>query len=501
MNKKASILDQEIFLFRMSFSLDGNPSSIQKDSGRAGMTNWIPCCLPRHVISLKLILMIAGFVLLLMSCASVQTSQEWEKVKTFAAEHTGVETHWEQTEEDAKVTKEEVNKLLSDGLTEENAVRIAFLNDPKLQAFFEEIAISKADLVQAGLFSNPDLSAVFRFPYGGGDADIEAVGAFKISDFWQIPLRKKVASARLEATMLKVSEEILNTMAEARHAHNEYVALFQIRKETENRKKQMEELRDHLLYRQKFGFTKDIDIYMADAAVLDLEAEIGRIKRDLEVARLRLNRILGLSPEQSGYEVTGKLPDQFRPIPDSETLIAHAFSTRPDLQIAKRQIEESRQVLALERRRIFKDVEAGIAYARDTEGTDFLGPEVRIPLPIFDQNQAQISKAEYKVRHAEKELQNKIGIIREEVSSAFEVVTLARKEVGLIRDQILPIRKSAVEYADKYFNAMQLNMLYLLEARQKLIETTRRYLEALRDHRNQEIELERILGSKIPLPK
>src|SRR4030042_7178611 len=133
---------------------------------------------------------------------------------------------------------------------------------------------------------------------------------FRISDLWQIPIRKKVASARLEATMLKVSEEILNTVAETRHTHNEYIALSRVRDETGKMKRQMEELRNHLIYRQKFGFTKDIDIYMADAEVLELEEELLRIEKELQISRIRLNRLLGLFPEQFDYEAIGALPEE-----------------------------------------------------------------------------------------------------------------------------------------------------------------------------------------------
>src|SRR3989304_2236085 len=189
------------------------------------------------------------FSLFLSGCASVQTQQEWERVRAFATERTGIETHWEQTEEDVKVTKEEVNKLLSDGLTEDNAVKIALINNHALQATFEEIGIAKADLVQAGLFTNPNLSALFRFPFGGGGTDIEAAGLIKISDFWQIPLRKKLAAARLEAAILEVSDEILNTVDDVKRAHNEYITLFIMSQETEKMKSQMEELKNHLVYR------------------------------------------------------------------------------------------------------------------------------------------------------------------------------------------------------------------------------------------------------------
>lgn len=433
-------------------------------------------------------------IVLLTGCANVQTRQEWERVNAFAMERTGIETRWEQTDEDVKATKTEVDKLLTDGLTEEDAVKIALLNNRKLQAFFEEIGVAKADLVQAGLFTNPNLLAVFRFPFGGGGTNIGADAVMNISDFWQIPLRKKVASTRLETAILHVSKEILNTVSEAKHAHNEYIALSLIRDETEKIKEQMEEWRDHLVYRQKFGFSSDFDIHTANASVLDSEAELARVEKELQLARVRLHRVLGLSPEQSDYEVVGSMTERKWPLPELETMISHALSSRPDIQMARVKVEDSRRVLALERTRIFTNVEAGVAYARESDGAEFLGPEIGIQLPIFDQNQAQIAKAEYRVRQAEKDLQAKIGSVREEVSAALERISLASKEASLVRDQIMPARKAAVEYAEKYFNAMQLNMLYLLEARKKFSETQRRYLEALREQRNQQIELEKVLG-------
>jgi len=437
-------------------------------------------------------------ILSLASCASVQSQEEWKKVRTFAIERTGIETHWQQTREDARAIREEVNKLLSDGLTEDDAIKIALINNHALQVTFEEIGVAKADLVQAGLFTNPNLSALFRFPFGGGGIDIEAAGLIKISDFWQIPLRKKVAAARLEIAVLEVSDEILNTVAEVKRAHNEYIALFMMRQETEKMKRQMEELKNHLVYRQEFGLTKNIDIYMADAEVLEFEEELSRIKKELQVSRFRLNRILGLFPEQFDYEVIGELPEEFKQLPDLETLIAYAFSSRPDIQISKTRVEDTKRVLALERKRILANIEAGIAYAREPDGDDFMGPEVEIQLPIFDQNQAQIARAEYKLRQAEKELQVKTGLVREEVSAILERASFARSRVNFIRDKLMTIREAAVAYAEEYFGAMQLNMLYLIEARQKLFETRRRLIESLLEQCNQEIALERTIGGKIP---
>jgi outer membrane protein TolC len=207
---------------------------------------------------------------------------------------------------------------------------------------------------------------------------------------------------------------------------------------------------------------------------------------------------MGFSPDQDKYEVEGILPEEFHPIPDLDVLFSHACAARPDIGMARKQVEESERILALERKRVFRDVEAGPAYAHDTDGADLLGPEIKMQLPLFDQNQAQIAKAEYRTRQARKEFQNRIGILREEVSSTLKKVLLARREIDLIRDTILPARSGAVRYADEYVDAMQLNPLHAFEARQKLFESRRDLLEALREHRNQEIELERVLGGRIP---
>ncbi len=437
-------------------------------------------------------------IVLLTGCANVQTRQEWERVNAFAMERTGIETRWEQTDEDVKATETEVDKLLTDGLTEEDAVKIALLNNRKLQAFFEEIGVAKADLVQAGLFTNPNLLAVFRFPFGWGGTNIGADAVMNISDFWQIPLRKKVAATRLEAIMLQASGEMLNTVSEAKKAHFDIIALSAILEETLKLKRETEAWRDHIIYRQKFGFSSDLDIYSANAAVLEREAELARTGKELEVARARLNLVLGLSPEQFRYEVVGTLSPELLPLPDLETIIARSLSLRPDVQVAQLRVVDSRRALELEQKRIVRNVQAGLSYDRETEGVELFGPRIGVQLPIFDQNQAQIAKAEYRVRQAEKDLQAKIGSVREEVSAALERISLARKEASLVRDQIMPARKAAVEYAEKYFNAMQLNMLYLLDARQRLLDTQRRFIEVLHEQRSREIELERVLGGKMP---
>ena len=67
------------------------------------------------------------------------------------------------TAEDAKA-EARCRHLLVKPLGANEAVQVALLNNPDLQATFEEIGISQADLVQAGLLKNPTFAASWRFP-------------------------------------------------------------------------------------------------------------------------------------------------------------------------------------------------------------------------------------------------------------------------------------------------------------------------------------------------
>lgn len=444
----------------------------------------------------QIIYLLFALFFFLSGCASVQTVQEWQKIKSFAIERTGNEIIWQKSEEDEKKIKEEINKLLSDNLTMDDSVRIALINNKRLQAAFEEIGIAKADLVQAGLFTNPDLSAIFRFPLGGGRTGVETGGLLNVSDIWQIPIKKKIASARLEMTLNQISNEILNTVKDAKSAYIDYTALSLIRDEMERMKDAVDEWRDHIIYRERFGFSSSLDVYMAEGIATEIELEFSKIESELLMAKYKLNRVMGLSYNHD-FNIVIALSEEVLPLPELERLISQAIAFRPDLQLIKLEVEESANILSLERSRIFSNVRTGILYEKGIEGDESMDAEIGIQLPIFDQNQAQIAKAEYRFRQKEKELEAKIKEISEEVSITYERISFLGQRINSLKTRIIPGRKQALRFAERYFNAMELNMLYLLEAQQKLLETKKHYFNALKEYHKQTIELERIIGRVI----
>jgi len=438
-------------------------------------------------------------LLLLVGCASVKTGQEWREFQEIAKERTNQGLLWEKSEEEQAAIRKDVDELLAGGLSRQEAVRIALLNNRLLQSTFEELGISKSDLVQAKLLSNPSLGAVFRFLISSGSGtNIDAEGFFPISDLWQIPFRKKAAAAQMEATTMRVGQMVIDTAAEAKRAYDAVYYFSEAKKETEEILKRFMEIADQVVIRRDFGFVSDLDIYLAQAMVAEVEIELARFEAELAIARSHLNRVLALGPGQIGHEIRGGDVEEPAQLPALEGAIEYALEHRPDVEMARLRVQKAERTLKLEKARILKHVSLGVSYERDPDGADVLGPGFDIQLPIFDQNQAQIAKAQYRIRQARKNLQALEGQVREEVTRDMERINLHQTWVHRFREKIIPLREKAIGYAERWVNAMQLNRLYLLEAQRGLLQSRREYLEAIMERQHTLVDLELHMGGKLP---
>lgn len=442
---------------------------------------------------------VVSVLLLLVGCASVKTGQEWKRFQDIARERMDQELLWEKSEEEQASIRKEVDELLADGLSRQEAIRIALLNNRVLQSTFEELGISKSNLVQAKLFSNPTVGAIFRFLISSGSGtNIEADAFFPISDLWQIPFRKKAAAAQMEATIMRVGEMVMDTAAEAKRAYDAVFYLAEAKRETEEILKRFMEIADQVVIRRDFGFVSDLDIYLAQTMVAETEMELARLESEKAIAKSHFNRILALGPGQIGYEIQGGEVERIIELPDLEEGMQYALEHRLDVRMARFKVRQAEKTLELEKMRILKHVSLGVSYEKDTDDAEALGPGFDIQLPIFDQNQAQIAKALYRIRRDRKSLQALEGRVREEVTSDLERIHLHQTRVHQLRERIIPLREKALEYSERWVKAMQLNRLYLLEAQKGLLQSRREYFQALMERQQALVDLELHMGGKVP---
>ena len=108
---------------------------------------------------------------LLVAGCTVKPGPDYRQAATLISQRTGAPEVYDPQSDG--LVEQKLEALLARPLTVEGAVAVGLLNNRQLQSAFFTIGVSRADLVQAGLFANPSFTLLDRLPAGGGRADVE----------------------------------------------------------------------------------------------------------------------------------------------------------------------------------------------------------------------------------------------------------------------------------------------------------------------------------------
>jgi cobalt-zinc-cadmium efflux system outer membrane protein len=96
-----------------------------------------------------------GLALFVAGCTQVPKGAGFNDVKNLVEQRVDYRIHWNQETEADREVEKAIDELLKNKLTAEAAVQIALLNNPNLQAVYEDLGVTQADVVEAGLLENP----------------------------------------------------------------------------------------------------------------------------------------------------------------------------------------------------------------------------------------------------------------------------------------------------------------------------------------------------------
>ena len=164
-------------------------------------------------------------VVALGGCATFSENGGLDDAQRVAREQFNTEIKRTRNDADRDSVATEVNRLLSEPITADSAVRVALLNNPGLQATYATLGIAESDLVQAGRLRNPVLSATNV--RSGGERSYERTLLF---DFWSLvtmPLATRMEERRFKAVQASVAQEVARVALAARAAYIEAVAATQ----------------------------------------------------------------------------------------------------------------------------------------------------------------------------------------------------------------------------------------------------------------------------------
>lgn len=435
---------------------------------------------------------------LLAGCAQVRPESDFGKVSDIAQARHGQRPLWVLTPEDEAFVRKETGEILARGVSPRDAVRLALLNNPGVQARFDEAGISRADVVQAGLPRNPSLAVLFSFPLfsGGPLAALAGQAMVSVSDLAEVKDRTAKAQAELEREILLIGRDAMAVARDAKLAWLEAAYALRAASLSEDLAARAARLSATARRYRSFGLTDDAAIAALEAASARASLEVTSLGAKAAVAKARLARLMGVPPGQD-IALSGDVPDAPAPLPDRAAALDYAVANNLEVQAAAFAVQAARSGVKLEKVRWLKDFEVGAGYDYDIEGNRTLGPGVSLALPIFDANQAQRAKAAHRLRQADRLLEDARLEARENALRALEDSALARATAEGLATGVLPPARRAAAWSARYAGAMQLPELDALKAEVELLHARLEHNKALLEEQAALVRLEYALGGPV----
>ncbi|HZM05500.1 MAG TPA: TolC family protein [Candidatus Saccharimonadales bacterium] len=434
-------------------------------------------------------------------CTSTNPKAAFSDLNKTVSARTGQSVQWPRNDSSSGEIAKAIEPLFKTNLTAQTAVMIAFLNNRTLQAEFEEIGISQADLAQASRLQNIELAGSWRFPNRPPsitDAEYSAAGNFL--DLLTLPARKRVAAKNLEQTKLEVADKVLQLAADVQMAF--YTLQAQL--ELTNRLATIVEVNDaaaDFAQRQSdAGNIPDLELHHHQASAAESHLDLMRAQAQARAQRERLNRMLGLSGEQIHWRIADELP----PMPENEASLENleslAINQRLDLAASRSQAEAIAAALRLKKHtRFIPGVAVGVDSEQTPDGQRVTGPTLDLELPLFDQGQPAVARLAAKYRQARDNYQALEVNARSEVRQAQDALLAARQAAEFSGQHLLPLEGKILHETLLQYDAMQKSSYDLLLAKQREQTVVQDYIASLRDYWIARVELERAVGGRLTI--
>lgn len=439
-----------------------------------------------------------GLALFLGGCAT-SARLAFDEIGTIVQDRAGKRVHWSQgAEEDAEV-RAWVETELQKELTPASAVAISLLNNRKLQAIYQSLAIGRAQVVQATLLPNPVFSGNYKGSTNGGeDPEAEFVIAANILDILTLPFRRRMAQDQFEALKAEVAREVFALAAEVQ------AQFFAVQAG-----EQMLEMLGQVVEATEASVDASRRLYEAgnitDLELANEEAMHSRARLDLAAAELetrktreRLHILMGLWGHQTNLQIPPRLPE----MPDGErsegSIEGAAVAANLELEAMRHRIDAAARGLGLTRATaLIPELELGAAFTREADGNRLVGPDALFVIPIFDQGRPRVAAAAAALRREQEEYYYKAVEVRAAARAAKDHLDLARERALYSGEVELPLNVRIVEASQLQYNAMQIGVFQLLQAKRNQIEAGRRYIEDLLDYWLASTEVESILWGHV----
>lgn len=358
----------------------------------------------------------------------------------------------------------------------------------KLMAEFYNLDIAEAEIQQQRLWENPlvvwnqEMYSVAENNYFnfGNQKLLQIEYSFSISGK-RINAVKEARIAR-EIAQFALSDVIRGLILEYSNAFFELIELREMNELLMQASSQYDKLIEQYELGTKLGTNSESELIRLKAERQSILADINENEKEVLALELNLKMLMNYPASVKLNPIKG--PVLFNQNLTQEKLIELAEANRPDLHIAKKNINLYQATLKKEKSQIIPNINLG--YQPHDQGSNHVRPYAgmvfEMGVPIFNRNQGNIAKAKVQISQSTLLLQYKTDELKNEVIMAKESFERALELKNSFDSELIDKMESLSNDAKINYERRNISLYEYIDFQRSYIENKLNFIEANRKY-------------------
>lgn len=433
----------------------------------------------------------------LAACATVDPTRDTAEINHLLIDRGAPSLGWEAngTAGDDVL----VQRWLAQPMSADLAVRMAMVRSPRLQEQYAELGLVRADVLEAIQIANPRIGASrLSLEDGAGEQLTYGLSA-PLIDLLVLPSRVRLARLENQRARYQIAAAVLDVSLDVEAAWYTFVGAQQV---AEMRAAVAEALDVSADLSQRYfdaGNITELQLNRELAAASSARIDAARAAVEARMARLALNTLIGLRGSETDWNAGVVLPLPVATEDDPAELRRMAETSSLGLLAARQEAEISASAARITRNfRLLGDTSIGYEREEEIDGSRISGPTLDLELPVFNQGQARVARADAQLRLARARLARVELMSGSGIDLAAERVRVLSDIVRIHRQSLVPQRETVTVRSQEEQNFMLIGVFDVIQAKTQEYDAYQSYLESVRDYWLARIELMRLVGARLP---
>lgn len=388
-------------------------------------------------------------------------------------------------------------------------VQYALFQNPDIQSKRNRVEAAAQRVPQAASLRDPT-ATVSGYPFSSyalqtanGRLTTNVAAAQEVPWFGKLETRARAAEAEVNVARAELAAAELEVIEQVKRAYYELHFVEKSIAITDESRRLAVDLSKIAEAKFKAAQVSQQDYLRAEVTVYNVDADLIRLREELQMAQARLAKLLHISPD-TPVRTLPELAEEQLPA-DLERLYQRAIAARPELHAQLAAIQRDRHAVRLAQLQYFPDVtfsgswgavttNGAVAVAAD--GRDFAQFGVMANIPIYRKRlQAGVREAESKTVASARQYDSLRDKTQQEVKDLFVEINAERDLLTVFDTQIVPTAEQTLRVSIPAYESGQTDILQLLDNWRDVLryQIMQQRLEA--QIRQSLASLDRVIGS------